>query len=150
MKKKTKKKINIVVKTIAYSVVVLAILLAGVMFACHRSVPLPGWCYAVNTAVTPYYVTAGEKAKPLGPVLLKGKKLAGDMMTVINTAYIRTGAWVDKQWTKLMRKVDPHNEYGLVDYASAVGAVTRDIPKERRLKKKTEPPASGTSDAAPR
>lgn len=150
MKKKTKNKINVVIKTICYSVVVLAILLAGIMFACRRSVSLPVWCYNINNAVTPYYDTGVEKSKPLGPVLVKGKKFAGDMMTVINTGYQRSGAWIDKQWTKLMRKVDPNNEYGMVDYAAAVGAVTRDIPKERRLKKTPKPPAAEPSQATPR
>lgn len=150
MKKKTKSKISGVLRAVWYSSVVLAILLAGVMFACRRSLPLPGWCYDVNTTVTPYCVTAGEKVKPLAPVLAKGKILACDMMAVINTGYRRTGHWIGKQWTKLMRKIDPNNEYGMVDYASAVGAVTRDIPKERRLKKAPQSPATARPAPSPR
>lgn len=150
MKKKTRNKINVILRTVWYGSIVLAILLAGVMFACRRSLPLPGWCYDINSTVTPVCVTAGEKAKPLAPVLAKGKKLACDMMSVINTGYQRTLAWIGKQWTKLMRKIDPNNEYGMVDYASAVGAVTRDIPKERRLKKAPQSPAADRPATATR
>lgn len=150
MKNKTKKRIGAVITALKYGIVVLAVLLAGLLFACRRSVPLPGWCYAVNTTATSHIVFIGEKAKPLAPILEKGKQFAGDMMTVINTGYTRAGAWIDKKWTKLMKKVDPNNEYGLVDYEAAVGAVAPKRHKAQNVKKKTESSASKASATASR